>query len=293
MFNKLYYPFRIGLIMGFGFAIIQIVIPILFQKMHLQKKRYYIIDWKQIIAKSVFLFLILFFTIFWIQEFRNFGILLFIFTLISLSFLFTYDFILRPILLRFNPHLKKAPDKLTKWATEKFNKKIEIYVYNGILINAFATGLIPVSHTIVLGEPILQNCTLNEQKAVLAHEIGHLVKSHLKIIYGTTVGLSLLLFIFLLLIDKTTQGTLNFLFGLITVVLYILIFMIYFYGLIRKKLEISADCFAAGVVGCELYVQTLHHIDNMMEGKISKGGFTHPRLSQRIEAVQRANNKNE
>ena len=70
-------------------------------------------------------------------------------------------------------------------ASEALNYKIRVIDAN--VINAYATGILPFTKTILIGKPLVNSLSEIELKSIIFHEIGHLHKKHLSKLYFVSI----------------------------------------------------------------------------------------------------------
>lgn len=215
-------------------------------------------------------------------------------SIIFLSLIPTYSFIISPILYQFSNKEYYECEKINNYFNEKkYNYNIRIL--KGNINNAYATGIIPFSKTILIGEPLLVNLEENELKAILYHEIGHLEKKHLSKLYAINVFLTLvgfcLFFMKINYLDPIYDSV--FLEGLGVFLIGLIIGLLFWYipGKIQYKLEFQADLFASKKVGKKVLISALNRLDDISNGQVSKGGITHPTLIKRIKNLKNQSNE--
>jgi Zn-dependent protease with chaperone function len=163
----------------------------------------------------------------------------------------------------------------------------EVKIIDKELINAYATGIIPFSKTILIGKPLIRDLTREELLSIQLHEAGHLKKKHLnKLFFVNTV---LCVIFYFLLVVRSHYLTSN------SQILNIVIvgFLGAFYGLlvwyipgkVQYKFELEADKYSVEKNGKENLISALNKLDLISKGDVSKGGITHPKLSVRLEHI--------
>ncbi|MBE0638694.1 MAG: M48 family metallopeptidase [Bacteroidales bacterium] len=199
-----------------------------------------------------------------------------------------------------------------RMAIEAFSKKVgfklkDIYVIDGskrsAKANAYFTGIGPKKR-IVLYDTLIENHTVNELVAVLAHEIGHYKKKHT--LTGMLLGMAqtgILLYILQQFIGNPLlsqalgaengsfhMGVLAFgiLYSPISMVLGIIM------NLISRKNEYAADRFAAMNFDKNSMMEALKklsvkNLSNLRpHPAVVFVSYSHPPLLQRLEAINRA-----
>lgn len=156
------------------------------------------------------------------------------------------------------------------------------------VVNAFSTGILPFSRTILIGKPLIDSLSDNELHSIILHEIGHLRERHLIKLYGVILVVSLLNYFLL-------YGIIEFLHDLNNIVLEFIIiaagsgltgFLLWFVpGKFQYKMEYEADAFAAKINGVENMSRASKHLDQISGFSITKGGISHPTLIKRLENI--------
>ncbi len=197
-------------------------------------------------------------------------------------------------------------------AIEKFARKAgfkldNIFVIDGskrsTKANAYFSGLGPKKR-IVLYDTLINDLTVDEIVAVLAHEIGHYKKKHtVSNIITAIVQSGIMFYIFSLLVDNPQLSqalgseTVSFQLGLVAFgILYSPISMIigFFMNGISRKHEYEADAFAKEYGQAEGLISglkklTAKNLSNLTPHPLYvKFNFSHPTLYQRIKALKNA-----
>lgn len=229
-------------------------------------------------------------------------------TLFSIFMTMFYSNLIVPL---FNKQ-KPLEEGELRGAIEDFSKKVgfklkDVYVIDGskrsAKANAYFTGIGPKKR-IVLYDTLIENHTVNELVAVLAHEIGHYKKKHT--LTGMLLGIlqtGIVLFILQLFISNPIlsqalgaeqgsfhMGVLAFgiLYSPISMVLGIIM------NLISRKNEYAADRFAAVNFDKESMKEALKklsvkNLSNLRpHPAVVFVSYSHPTLLQRLEAINRA-----
>ncbi|NOZ33935.1 MAG: M48 family metallopeptidase [Chlorobi bacterium] len=180
-----------------------------------------------------------------------------------------------------------------------------IFVINGskrsTKANAYFSGLGPKKR-IVLYDTLINDLTVDEIVAVLAHEIGHYKKKHtVSNIITAIVQSGIMFYIFSLLVDNPQLSqalgseTVSFQLGLVAFgILYSPISMIigFFMNSISRKHEYEADAFAKKYKQADSLISglkklTAKNLSNLTPHPLYvKFNFSHPTLYQRIKALE-------
>jgi Zn-dependent protease with chaperone function len=209
-----------------------------------------------------------------------------------------FGFIIAPMLLLLYRRLEAAPDELTSWLREAGGDggrlDVHVRVYDGELWNAYATGVVPFSRLIIIGRSLLERMSTEQVRAVAAHELGHLRRSHPRLMLPVAlVGTSTLVLwnrwssrLGLVGLDTEFLSSGTLLWSLGTFVVGA-VFLGLLPGLLQQRLELEADRFAARMVGPEAVEDALRRLDELTGGAVARGGLTHPPLSKRLENLRR------
>lgn len=170
------------------------------------------------------------------------------------------------------------------------NKRVKNYrvkIIDKDLINAYATGIVPFSKTILVGKPLMEHLTKEELLSIQLHEAGHLEKNHLNKMFFTNILLSVLFYLALVFRSQYLT-TSNELLNIITIGIFGLFYgflLWYIPGKIQYRFELEADKYSAKNNGRENLINALKKLDILSKGDVSKGWLTHPKLSVRIKNV--------
>lgn len=242
---------------------------------------------KILFIESSVLILLLTSSFWFLDYYLNSKYIILLFSLFFISLIPSYDFILSPLKYIFSKRDYTRNNELENIIKKKgFDYKL--IIIKGNIVNAYATGILPFSKTILIGENLKDRMTEENLLSIIYHEIGHLKLNHLAKLYFINTLLSLLSLIafftrqyFLEEVESTIYEPLSiFILGL-----FIGLGFWYIPGKIQYKLELEADYFASKVVGTKKFEKALTELDSLSDGSVSKGGITHPKLSIRIENI--------
>lgn len=240
-------------------------------------------DFKQFVFE-ILLFGFVFFGFYVVDNESNFTDYIQHFFMIFLILLIpTYVYVLQPLTYLINKSNFIQREQLEKLIVRNY----EIKIINKELINAYATGIIPFSKTILIGKPLIEKLTQDELLSIQLHEAGHLEKKHLDKLYIINLLLSVL-FYFILFIRSSFFLTSNVMLNAIIVgVLGCFYGLLLWYvpGKIQYTFELEADKFSAKINGKENLINALEKLDILSKGEVSKGGITHPKLNVRIKNI--------
>jgi STE24 endopeptidase len=226
-------------------------------------------------------------------------------TLVSLFITMFYTAVLVPI---FNK-LKPLEDGELRTALEEYSKKVNFPLKNVMVMdsskrssksNAYFSG-IGARKTIVLYDTLIQNHTTDELVAVIAHEVGHYKRKHVRNGFILSVAQTgLLLFIFGLLAGSPLLAQAlgaqqaSFHIGLIAFsMLYSPIGMVtgIFMNMYSRKNEFEADAYArdtynARALGLALKKLSVDNLSNFRPHPIYVFvEYSHPPLLERLKAM--------
>jgi Zn-dependent protease with chaperone function len=201
----------------------------------------------------------------------------------------SYGVVVYPLIV-FTRTLKYEKNvKLEQLLYEITSERVQIRLINSNLINAFATGVIPFTKLIMVGKPMVEKLTENELKCIILHELGHIKRKHILVLTILVILLQTCFFVFY---DKlfipwwsANYADLKWIKWTGFVILNLAVFEIIW--LYNKRMEYSADSYAAVLAGKLEYANTLKKLDLITDGMLSRKTNTHPTLNQRIENVSR------
>lgn len=229
----------------------------------------------------------------------------------SVFMVFFYSNLIVPLFNKQTP----LPEGDLKSAIESFSAQVgfkldNIYVINGskrsTKANAYFTGL-GAKKRIVLYDTLINDLTINELVAVLAHEIGHYKKHH--VIWSLLLGIiqtGIVLFIFSLFVGSPELSAAlgvaepSFHIGLIAFgVLYSPISMVtgLAMNIFSRKNEYQADAFAAkyfdaNELAAALKKLSVKNLSNLRPHPVYVFfHYSHPTLLQRLNAFKSKQNK--
>ncbi|MFN7688871.1 MAG: M48 family metallopeptidase [Sphingobacteriales bacterium] len=197
----------------------------------------------------------------------------------------TYAFVISPLRFLFLNKKYLSDINLNQLvASEALNYKIRVIDAN--VINAYATGILPFTKTILIGKPLVNSLSEIELKSIIFHEIGHLHKKHLSKLYFVSILVVVFSYFIFLLRSKFQFGNelLNIAsIGLVGAMMGLLIWIIP--GRIQHQFEYEADLFSCRKNGRKNLIDALEKLDALSNGEVSKGGISHPTLSKRIQKL--------
>jgi hypothetical protein len=198
----------------------------------------------------------------------------------------TYAFVISPLSFLFLNKKYTSDIHLNQLiVNEKLSYKIRVIDAN--VINAYATGVLPFTKTILIGKPLITSLSEVELKSIIYHEIGHLHKKHLSKLYFVSI-LVVVFSYFIFVLRSNFQFSNELLniasIGLIGAIMGFLIWIIP--GKIQYQFEYEADLFSCRKNGRKNLIDALEKLDTLSNGEVSKGGISHPTLSKRIQNLK-------
>jgi Zn-dependent protease with chaperone function len=198
----------------------------------------------------------------------------------------TYAFVISPLSFLFLNKKYLLDINLNQLvASEALNYKIRVIDAN--VINAYATGILPFTKTILIGKPLVNSLSEVELKSIIFHVIGHLHKKHLSKLYFVSILVVVFSYFIFVLRSKCQFGNelLNIAsIGLVGAIMGLLIWIIP--GKIQYQFEYEADLFSCRKNGRKNLIDALEKLDALSNGEVSKGGISHPTLSKRIQNLK-------
>lgn len=192
----------------------------------------------------------------------------------------------------------------------KYLNKIEICVIDNMTVNAMAIGI----HTVAVTKGAVQTFTEEELKAVMAHEVAHIVHedttARLYAIIGNGI-FTIILFIYKLIlfifecINETVSRNKNVLSFFITLIRFILEISTFLFTFAlqivmmtnSRKNEFNADKFSYDLGYDREMIEALYLLEKISLGDnstiIQKMTASHPRITKRIEYLESLDEQSE
>lgn len=192
----------------------------------------------------------------------------------------TYAFFIEPIMLLKGSHFTDVTPSYQA-ILSACKKGIRILETNSDVLNAYATGIIPYSQTIILGKRLREQLTPEETTSIIYHEIGHLKKNHLLKLYLINllvITLSVISFSFLRPSLQSASMPLLWvgIHGAASAAVLLLLS-----AMAQRSFEKQADVFAARSTGTLAIIDALKKMDQMSGGQVSRKSLNYPTLQQR------------
>lgn len=197
----------------------------------------------------------------------------------------TYVYVIQPIFYLTEKNNFKENHLNIKMVVNSY----EIRIIDKDLINAYATGIIPFSKKILIGNTLIENLTKEELLSIQLHEAGHLEKKHLDKLFFVNILLSVLFYCILIIRSNYLTANNEFL-NIVSIGIsgaFYGLLLWYIPGKIQYKFEIEADKYAVENNGKVNLINALKKLDTISKGDVSKGGITHPKLSIRIKYINK------
>lgn len=190
-------------------------------------------------------------------------------------------------------HLREEVNLLLSRANLRVNDIILLPGRRGKIANAWVAGALPANRSLFLTEYLLDQLSLEEIRAIVAHELGHLHHRHLQ--KHTLLNLIWCIIFGLVFAGVAQVITLTLASALITGMALGLIWTLLF-GVISRRSEFEADRFAAILVGDpETVIKALSRLQVPMakaEDEATSRWLqalqTHPTLSERVKNIRAA-----
>jgi Zn-dependent protease with chaperone function len=169
--------------------------------------------------------------------------------------------------------------------------KVKVFLFEGKTINAFATGILKNHRNILVHKDIMAESDWFKE-AIMLHELAHLKRQHLLKAYLLAALNQVLVFIIIYYANRSylpffsEDGKVNFL-NIIITGSTIGLTQYYFPRLFQKRMEYEADLYAAQRTGPNTYKDALMRLDELTDGRVTKGAITHPILSDRIKYIEK------
>jgi Zn-dependent protease with chaperone function len=211
--------------------------------------------------------------------------------ILFVSLIPSYHFLISPLQHLFMKKKYYTDDALTSLLRKK-GYNYHIRIIKGNVNNIYATGILPYTKTILVGESLMKGMNQDQLEAILFHEIGHHQLKHLNKLFLVNIFCTTIFCLALFLRLKNPSffnqnvfmeyGSIALISGLVGG-----LFLGYAAGKVQYKLELQADTFAASVVGKENITSSLEQLDKLSNGDVSKGGVNYPTLKKRIENINK------
>ncbi|MBY0432986.1 MAG: M48 family metalloprotease [Cyclobacteriaceae bacterium] len=219
------------------------------------------------------------------------GIYSFLLILFGASIVPIVRFTGEPIITLFRSRINKNHQNeiVKKKIQERFQENYHIYVIDKKIMNAYATGILPFTKIILIGEYFLENLKPEIIDAILTHEIAHLKYNHLlKLMLTNILWISITIFSFSIIRNLVDSSNL---FAVFLMGYFGLVGgggLLFVNGLVQKRLEKQADLFAVKKNGKAAVKEMLLKLNELSNDQMTKWSFNYPTLNERLENISRA-----
>lgn len=200
--------------------------------------------------------------------------------ILSVSIIPVSNYVIMPIYFTLSNKLEKLNIDI------KTLTKYNIYVSDTVVYNAYATGVLPFSKSIIIGRKLIEQLDEEELNAILFHEIGHLEKNHIRKTFYyslliSTIGVvtSFLFFPFY----KSTSFEVILIIG--HTIFFFCILMLLGTSILQRRFELEADRYSGINFSKTSMIKALLKLDALTNGEVSKGGLAYPTLQTRIKSL--------
>jgi Zn-dependent protease with chaperone function len=237
--------------------------------------------------------LLFFSTVYFIGEFISEKIQIvemnyFFLALVIIPLFLSFDFFLKPYYYNFFDKKSERLFNVEEFILKKIGIKIIVYKISTNDLNMYATGILNESKSILIGGKMLNLLTKDELYNIVYHEIGHLRKNHLLVLYLINVGVMICYFFSALLMHPIFLSFSLFFEGLFVFChgMVLGLFLVVVPGAIQKKLELSADREAIKYTSKNSFISTLNKLNSLSNGRMDRKSINYPTLSERIKNVE-------
>jgi Zn-dependent protease with chaperone function len=209
---------------------------------------------------------------------------------VSQTFLHCIPYIILPLYNLLKSKYRTRDVETEKWVFAKFGKKYKVYIIEGDITNAYATGLLPFAKIILIGRSLIEKLTKEELEAIVAHEMGHLYKNHLLRAFVAQILLSVASsYVWVVEVSPILEGNsyyVGFMMAYFSLVLGLV--PLYLLGTIQKRSEKEADAFSAQLAKPSDLISALNKFNNESKGASEKWSWNYPKLHERIENIEKS-----
>lgn len=214
----------------------------------------------------------------------NYKIIVFILMASTIS---SYWFIINPFKYVFSRKKYFRDNELeNEIKNEGYN--YQILFSDEITSNAYATGIIPFYKIIIVGKNLKEKLTKTQLKAIIYHEIGHHERKHIIKLFFINVMLQTI-FVQIYSIIYRLDITINIIEPLLVALTGGLGGFLFWFipNKVSTYFEYHADEYSALHYNREAMIDSLLKLDEISEGKLTKGNYNHPNLEKRLNYIQK------
>lgn len=270
------------------FYLIRLIIGLINRYIYKSNIKKYQFNLKFLIIESILLFFIFFLFFFIINYSAKDNFLNITFIILFVSFVPSYHFIMERPLTYFLQNKIYIKNKNLESFINKNGLNYKIKLINADVTNAYASGVLPFTKTVLVGKNMFEEFDRKDLESIIYHEIGHLKFNHIWKLYLINLFLTLLSACVLYYRQILMVNFENTFFAPLSVFLIGCSFGLLLYyipGKVQSKFELEADKYAAEKVGVENYKHALLSLDKISNGRVAKGGITHPTLEKRLKNI--------
>ncbi|MYD98048.1 MAG: M48 family metalloprotease [Gammaproteobacteria bacterium] len=169
--------------------------------------------------------------------------------------------------------------------------RFQVRIQEGDLANAFAVGGF-VRHLIVIGGGLVKGMTEGQVKAVLAHELAHVIRRDVPkrilpmvIVAGTCYVLFFYYYVGPLYREETVPSVLT---GTLFVMLATWVLYVLIPGFFMRRMELQTDRLAVELLeDGELLAEALLRLAELNDHDIRRTSWSHPSTRDRVKAIRR------
>ncbi|MRT92706.1 M48 family metallopeptidase [Ancylomarina sp. 16SWW S1-10-2] len=215
----------------------------------------------------------------------NYKIVLFI---LMASIISSYWFIINPLKYLFKAKKYFRDNELEdEIKSEGYNYKI--LFTDQFVSNALATGIIPFHKIIIVGKNLKEKLTKAQLKAIIYHEIGHHKRKHILKLFFVNIILQTIFFVMFSEILKLHISVV-YLEGLLVALAGAIGGLLFWFvpNKVSFYFEYHADEYSASHYDRSAIIDSLTKLDEITEGKFTKGNSNHPSLEKRINNIAKS-----
>ena len=193
----------------------------------------------------------------------------------------------------------------TFFKSQRFSAKIFIWpLFEGRVITAAVLGIVPGLRYVMVTPALLENLTLDELDAVMAHEIGHIKKKHMLLFLFIISGFSILAgffldpfmlfllsrssFYWLLGVTGLTTENLLTVFMAVTILVTMVLYFRFFFGYFIRNFERQADLHVFEAIGSSHSIISAFEKIAVLSGNIRDlPSWHHFGIGQRVDYLEK------
>ncbi|SFH85072.1 M48 family metallopeptidase [Halpernia frigidisoli] len=211
-----------------------------------------------------------------------------IFIVLFTSFIPSYQFIIERPLTYFLQNKVYIKNEELDSFIKRSNINCKIRIINAEVTNAYASGILPFTKTVLVGKKMFEKFENEDLESIIYHEMGHLKLNHIWKLYLINLFFSMTFIVIIYYRQRLMANFENTVFAPLSIFIIGCIFGLLLYyipGKVQSKFEFEADKYAVEKVGIENYKHALLSLDKISNGRVAKGGITHPTLEKRLKNI--------